>query len=87
MDFVLLVTWFVYGSSPSSYQVAFKSKETCEAARLAILHDADRLNSELDQKIRERAGGGIGATYRQPKQVSATCVQLGESPAREHDGR
>jgi hypothetical protein len=85
MDFVLLVTWFVYGSSPSSYQVVFHSKEVCENARLAVLREADRLNAELDQRIRERAGGGIGATYRQPKQVSATCAQLGES-AREPTG-
>jgi hypothetical protein len=52
--------------------------DACETARAAILNDANRLNAELDQRIRELTRGGIGATYRQPKQVSAVCSPLGD---------
>lgn len=52
--------------------------DACETARAAVLSEVGRLNAELDQKIREFARGGIGATYRQPRQVSAICAPLGE---------
>ena len=48
--FVLLVTWFVSGQPPSSYQTTFNSAEACEAARNAVLADGRRLKAELEQK-------------------------------------
>lgn len=41
---MLLVTWFVVGQRPESYQVRVAN---CEAARAAILHDAERLRGEM----------------------------------------
>ena len=76
LEYVLIVTWFVYGSPPSDYQVPFESEKACDEARLKILREADRLNAELEEKIRQFAKGGIGATYRQPKQVSAICAAI-----------
>jgi hypothetical protein len=41
---MLLVTWFVVGQRPESYQVRVAN---CEAARAAILHDAERLRGAM----------------------------------------
>jgi hypothetical protein len=41
---MLLVTWFVVGQRPESYQVRVAN---CEAARAALLHDAERLRGEM----------------------------------------
>jgi hypothetical protein len=41
---MLLVTWFVAGQRPESYQVRVAN---CEAARAALLHDAERLRGEM----------------------------------------
>src|SRR5262249_58632540 len=41
--FLLLVTWLAYGQPPDHYQVPFSSNEACEAARLQLIKDAERL--------------------------------------------
>ena len=40
---MLLVTWFVGGHSPNSYQVPFSDIEACRRASAAIAQDADRM--------------------------------------------
>jgi hypothetical protein len=72
MKFLLLVTWFVNNQPPSNYQVIFPSSEACEAARLQVLKDAERMRQD---KI-DQAGGfvpGKLAGMSAPK-VSAVCV-------------
>jgi hypothetical protein len=49
--YLLLVTWIVSGQPPNSYQATFNSAETCEAARLAVLAESQRLKTEFDQRI------------------------------------
>jgi hypothetical protein len=44
---LLLVTWIAVGQPPSSYQVPFTSSEACEAARIALMRDAQRVSNEL----------------------------------------
>jgi len=46
MKTLLLVTWIVFGSGTTqpqshSYQVIFSSEKTCEAARSALLQEAN----------------------------------------------
>jgi hypothetical protein len=48
--FLLLVTWFVHGQQPSSYQASFTSAETCQAARTEVLKEAERLKQEIIAK-------------------------------------
>jgi hypothetical protein len=43
--FLLLVTWLAYAQPPSHYQVPFSSKEACEAARLQLIKDTERIGS------------------------------------------
>jgi hypothetical protein len=50
MKFLLLVTWFVSGQPPSSYQATFNSAEACEVARKAVLADGQRFKDEQYQK-------------------------------------
>jgi hypothetical protein len=45
--FLLLVTWFVQGQPPASYQAQFSSLDTCEAAKEAVFKDADRLRRQV----------------------------------------
>jgi hypothetical protein len=62
--FVLLVTWFALNQPPHSYQTNFNSAATCEAARDAVLRDAQRLAQEFNQ------GAMVAAAT-----VSAVCVE------------
>jgi hypothetical protein len=43
MKVLLLVTWIVSGAQSNSYQVAFSSKETCEAARAGLFAERERV--------------------------------------------
>ena len=56
LQYVLIVTWFVYGSSPSDYQVQFKSEKARDEARLKALREADRLSTSnsVPSSIRRR---------------------------------
>ena len=49
MAFLLLVTWLGYAQPPSHYQVEFSSNETCEAARLQLIKDAERCARPTDR--------------------------------------
>jgi hypothetical protein len=46
-SFVLLVTWFIYGQPPSSYQTVFSTREACEAAKASVFADANRLRQSI----------------------------------------
>jgi hypothetical protein len=50
MKTLLLVTWIVTGQPPSSYQTPFDTMESCLAARATVVVEADRLNTEAEQK-------------------------------------
>lgn len=43
METILLVTWFVMGHEPSSYQVRLGSKEACNQAQQALFMEEKRL--------------------------------------------
>jgi hypothetical protein len=62
--FILLVTWFAFQQPPHSYQTTFNSTEACNAAREAVLADANRLAQEYNR----------GASVVAPATVSAVCV-------------
>jgi hypothetical protein len=47
MAFLLLVTWLGYAQPPSHYQVEFSSNEACEAARLKLIKDAERIGQSM----------------------------------------
>jgi hypothetical protein len=69
--FLLLVTWLTYNQSPSNYQVPFSSAEACEAARLQVIKDAERIRQQqaagLDQRMAALQGTALPS-------VSAVCV-------------
>lgn len=52
---LLLVSWITFGMPASNYQVAFKSMESCEKARIAVLQDAERLRNQMKTEYTERA--------------------------------
>ena len=82
MKFVLLVTWFVAGQPPASYQVHFASGDGCTNAAAQLHAEADRLNIDHKAVVQENlkaytAQSGIipapalgGPLYS----VSAICV-------------
>jgi hypothetical protein len=74
--FLLLVTWFTPGQATTNYQVAFSSPETCEAARLKVIDDAQRVRQDkIDQASRSVLGQQmvIAAEMSAPS-ASAVCV-------------
>jgi hypothetical protein len=74
--FLLLVTWFTPGQPTTNYQVAFNSPETCEAARLKVITDAQRVRQDkIDQASRSVLGQqmAVAAEMSAPS-VSAVCV-------------
>jgi hypothetical protein len=77
--FVLLVTWFIAGQPPTSYQTGFTSVEACEAARLAVFADGDRLRQSIyDDAVRKGRAVGLpdnmgGASAILPS-LTAVCV-------------
>jgi len=60
MKVLLLVTWFVYGQSPTSYQIPFNSMATCEAVQSDLIKEAARLK--------------VDTTRFNTPQVSAVCA-------------
>jgi hypothetical protein len=77
--FVLLVTWFVQGQPPSSYQTAFSSSEACEAARAAVFADGNRLRQTIyDDAINKVRGAGLpdnmAAAAAALPSLTAVCV-------------
>jgi hypothetical protein len=78
MEYILLVTWFLGGSSTTSYQVAFASRQACEIALSDLRNDARRLGAFGDT-VRTPAGppaaGGAARSDGSPAPVlSAVCV-------------
>ena len=61
MTFLLLVTWLAYGQPPSDYQVEFSSNEACEAARLKLIKDGERIGQAMIERAtaQDRQLGGI----------------------------
>jgi hypothetical protein len=65
MAFLLLVTWLGYVQPPSHYQVEFSSNEACEAARLQLIKDAERIRQSMIERATEQ-----GRTTSKP-----TCLR------------
>src|SRR5262249_2450078 len=87
MTFLLLVTWLAYGQPPSDYQVPFSSNEACEAARLQLIKDAERIGQAMIERAtaQDRQIGGnnktalLMAAISNAPYVSAVCVQTSAS--------
>ena len=64
MAFLLLVTWLAYGQPASDYQVPFSSNEACEAARLQLIKDAERIGQSMIERAtaQDRQIGGNNKT-------------------------
>jgi hypothetical protein len=85
--FLLLVTWLAYGQPPSDYQVPFSSNEACEAARLLLIKDAERIGQAMIERAnaQDRQIGGnnktalLMAAISNAPYVSAVCVQTSAS--------
>jgi hypothetical protein len=76
-QFVLLVTWFVFGQPPNSYQVTFSSQDACESARVALYQESMRLEDELAARNEAiRKSGSIIIMPGTPPRVSAVCSPL-----------
>ena len=74
--FLLLVTWFTPGQPTTNYQVVFNAPEICEAARIKVINDAQRVRQEkIEQASRSVLGQEmvIAAEMAAPS-VSAVCV-------------
>ena len=81
---ILLVTWFVSGQPPSSYQAAFDSMTACEAAREQILAQNQALKTQEDQRNASmdawiRVHGGLYVPGEAPY-ASAVCVAKADAP-------
>ena len=86
MTFLLLVTWLSYGQPPSDYQVPFSSNEACEAARLQLIKDAERIGQLMIERAnaQDRLGSNnktslVMAAIANAPYVSAVCVQTSAS--------
>jgi hypothetical protein len=87
MAFLLLVTWLSYGQPPSDYQVEFSSNEACEAARLKLIKDAERIGQSMIERAtaQDRQMGSnnktalLMAAISNAPYVSAVCVQTSAS--------
>ena len=79
MKAVLLVTWLIFGQSPSSYQVEFDTAEKCDQARSTVLLDYERVYGPIQPAPRQTGltRAEINANrpiYEKPK-VSVVCVE------------
>jgi len=74
--FLLLVTWFTPGQPTTNYQVVFNAPEICEAARVKVVNDAQRVKQEqIDQASRSPMGAEMAELARMSApSVSAVCV-------------
>ena len=63
MKVLLLVTWIV-NNAANSYQIEFDSRDKCEAARLALIEDRNRI-------MGKKSAWPLG--FQEPE-VSAVCV-------------
>jgi hypothetical protein len=85
MAFLLLVTWLGYAQPPSHYQVEFSSNEACEAARLKLIKDAERIGQSMIERATAQQIGSnnkttlLMAAISNAPYVSAVCVQTSAS--------
>lgn len=75
-EFILLVTWFISGQTGSSYTATFTSKDTCLAARAALVADEAAMakQQDADNKAMRDAGAAAIIEPRSPR-LSAVCVE------------
>ena len=73
--FILLATWFTFNQPPHSYQTTFASADTCNAARVQLLAEAERLKAESDREVARLAQQGTIYNPIPPPTVSAVCVR------------
>jgi hypothetical protein len=73
---ILMVTWFLAGAEVSSQQVQFDSLADCEAARGAVLADAERLADKVRMAPRDPK-----VAYRNDAVPNASAVCAGEGVA------
>ena len=76
MGYVLLVTWFVQGQPPNSYQLMFKTTEACAEARVAVVAEGQRFEHERRAIFDAAAKSGrvLTSVPAAPK-VSAVCTK------------
>jgi hypothetical protein len=78
MKTLLLVTWLIFGQSPSSYQVEFDTAEKCAQAKSAVLLDYERLYGPIVLATRPsalaRAEINAGRPIYEKPKISALCV-------------
>jgi hypothetical protein len=80
MSFLLMVTWLTYNQPPSNYQVPFRSAEACEAARLQVLKDAERMRQDMLERLTRESQQFnvprqmVGLQMQTAPSVSAVCV-------------
>ncbi len=55
--FLLLVTWFVPGMPPSSYQTNFETEQNCQVARDAVHAEERRILVSYMQRADAATGG------------------------------
>jgi hypothetical protein len=87
MAFLLLVTWLSSAQPPSHYEVEFSSNEACEAARLQLIKDAERIGRSMIERAtaHDRQIGNNNKTallmvaISNAPYVSAICVQTSAS--------
>jgi hypothetical protein len=86
MAFLLLVTWLGYNQPPDHYQVPFSSNEACEAARLQLIKDAERIRQLMIERAnaQDRLGSNnktslVMAAIANAPYVSAVCAQTSAS--------
>ena len=84
--FLLLVTWLAYNQPSDHYQVPFSSNEACEAARLQLIKDAERIGQLMIERAnaQDRLGSNnktslVMAAIANAPYVSAVCVQTSAS--------
>jgi hypothetical protein len=80
--YILMVTWFISGQPPYSYQVPFLSEEACAAARDAVLADGHRVKAQDDQVQIDAAKASevdpsLFIASKQSPDVSAVCAATG----------
>jgi hypothetical protein len=81
--FLLLVTWLSSAQLPSHYEVEFSSNEACQAARLQLIKDAERIRQTMIEgaNAQDRQIGSnnktalLMAAISNAPYVSAVCVQ------------
>jgi hypothetical protein len=74
--FLMLVTVFTPGQPTTNYQVTFSSSDSCEAARLQVINDAQRARqTKYDEALRSGVPQPMAALQAtNAPSVSAVCV-------------